>query len=67
MKMPVTSREQFNMAYILFKKMATTMSALSAPDFQEKFNLLLDIHDHMKTGKEIRLLVTSKPNYLNGN
>lgn len=50
-KMPVTSRDHFNMANLLFKKMATTMSELSAPDFPEKFNLLLDIYELKKTKK----------------
>lgn len=61
-KMPATIREQFNMSYMLFKKMATTMSVLSAPDFQEKINLPLDIYEHIIKDKDIKLFVTGKPN-----
>lgn len=56
-RMPVTTREQFNMAYTLFKKMAGTLSQLAASDFQEKYSLLLDIYDLIKKGKPVRLMV----------
>lgn len=59
----MTARDQFNTAYALFKKMAGTMSQLTAADFQEKYNLLLDIHDLMKKDKPIRVIVTGNIEY----
>lgn len=61
-KRPLTAREQFNTSYALFKQMATTMSQLTAADFNEKFQLLLDIHDLMKMNQPITLSVTGKYN-----
>ena len=49
----VTAREQFNMALTLFKKMVETLSGLTLCDFQEKIQILLDIHDLIKKEKLI--------------
>lgn len=53
-KGPVTTREQYNMALSLFKKMADTLSGLAYSDFQEKLQLFLDIHDLIKKDQPIR-------------
>ena len=46
-KHPVTVREQYNLAFTLFKAMAVTLSGLTAAQFQEKLELFLEIHDKM--------------------
>ena len=46
-KRPVTVREQYNLAFTLFKAMAVTLSGLTAAQFQEKLELFLEIHDKM--------------------
>lgn len=62
--MPVTSREQFNMAYTLFKKMAPTMSELSAPDFHERIQSTLGFLRVHEKWKDIKLIYTGTPNYV---
>lgn len=52
---PVTAREQYNLALSLFKKMAETLSGLTASDFQDKLQLFLDIHDLINKDKPVRL------------
>lgn len=59
-RLPVTEKEQYNLAFTLFKKMAETLSGLTASDFQDKLQLFFDIHDLIKKEKPIRL-ISSKP------
>lgn len=54
--MPKTEREQYNMASDLFKKLANTLSILSEPDFQDKLQLFINIHDLVKMNKPVRLV-----------
>jgi hypothetical protein len=53
---PITDRDQFNLATILFRKVADTISELAQSDFEEKMQLFQKIHDLIKEGKPVELM-----------
>ncbi|KZR96491.1 Uncharacterized protein APZ42_009139 [Daphnia magna] len=53
---PKTEKDQFMMATTFFRKLADTLSVLAAHDFQEKMQLLEDIHTLIKENKLVTLV-----------
>lgn len=54
---PVTEREQFNTATLLFRKIAETISMLTEAKFSEKIRLFVDIHTLIRADQPIELLL----------
>jgi len=55
---PITEREQFNTATLLFRKIAETLSLLTETEFSDKMRLFVDILDLIKANQPIELLLT---------